>query len=152
MSALGTLRANYASSAPATRMPTLPDGSQGSGTEGNGFLSMIGSGGSSAQTPPEQISIRSAISPQFAYQANLIGNLLGELGGGATTNDLPAQDNELPVVEGELTAGATSSSDEGDASNDVSNDKPLVGNGEFYSPIGQPAGGLPPEEQTNDLV
>jgi hypothetical protein len=152
MSALGTLRANYASIAPASRMPTLPDGSQGRGTDANGFLSMVGGGTSSSQTPPEQISIRSAMPPQFAYQANLIGNLLGEPGGGVATEDPPIQGNDLLALERELTAGSTASSDEGEGSGDVGNDRPLAGPGEFYSPIGQPAGGLPPEQQTNDLV
>ncbi len=105
MSLFGSLRTSYTPPAvPASRLPTVsdtpPDDSRGNG--GNEFLSLVGEGtisneGSSATATA---SIYSALSPEIAYRASLIGSMLDDV-----TNGNPSVDDPI----GDLEAGAVTS-------------------------------------------
>lgn len=123
MSLFGSLRTSYP---PATtqigRMPTVSDnpsdGGQGNG--GNEFLSLVDGGTSASDgTSTGKLSIYSALSPQDAYRASLIGSLLdggtSENAGGDKAADDPAAENPIGEITGDLEAGATVSYEASDA-------------------------------------
>lgn len=111
MSLFGSLRTSYTPpAASASRLPTVSDSSSDDsrGNGGNEFLSLVGEGtisneGSSATATA---SIYSALSPEIAYRASLIGSMLDDV-----TNGNPSVDDPI----GDLEAGASPSYDAADS-------------------------------------
>ena len=129
MSLFGSLRTTYAAPAvPASRLPTISDtpSDDGRGNGGNEFLSLVGQGTSSSEgssgTPAT--SIYSALSPEIAYRASLIGSMLdagsGGGAGGDTADDVTV-DNPDVGITAEAEAGAAASYDASE-SEEVTND------------------------------
>lgn len=122
MSLFGSLRTSYPPAATQIgRMPTVSDnpsdGGQGNG--GNEFLSLVDGGTSASDgTSTGKLSIYSALSPQDAYRASLIGSLLDggtseNTGGDEASDELV--NSPIDEVTGDLEAGSTTSYEASDA-------------------------------------
>lgn len=129
MSLFGSLRTTYTAPAvPASRLPTIPDApsDDGKGNGGNEFLSLVGPGTSSSEgsSGTSATSIYSALSPEIAYRASLIGSMLDGGSGGGAGGDIADDvtvDNPDVGLTADAEAGAAASYDASE-SEDVTND------------------------------
>lgn len=125
MSLFGSLQTNYMPAPVQTgRLPTLPEdgGGDAVGNGGNAFLSLVDSTSASDGQSDGELSMYSALSPQLAYHASLIGSMLDDV------------TNGVPVVVGDptpadpvedLAAGSTVAFEAADDA-DVTNDLPVA--------------------------
>lgn len=119
MSLFGSLRTTYTAPAvQASRLPTMSDtpSDDGKGNGGNEFLSLVGQGSTSSEgsSGTTATSIYSALSPEIAYRASLIGSMLdgGSSGGtGGDTADDVTVDNPDVEITADAEAGAAASYD-----------------------------------------
>lgn len=147
MSLFGSLQTNYLPSPVQTgRMPTVPDGTsdEGVGNGGNAFMSLLEATASSETTSDGKLSMYSALSPELAYRASLIGSMLGDVTAGLPAVDDTDPDDPANDLVGDVTSGvadsydATDSADETNElqSTDQANTLPRADDEDLESPIG----------------